>query len=114
MEDTMNQEHFNAYANSLMSQASKVRNAKRTEYEAEHDCLSNFRKAADLQNTTVPVAIAGMMSKHTVSIYDMIKVEFDIAHVDPPYSLDIWREKLIDHINYLLILYASIREFRGE
>ena len=108
----MNQEHFNAYANSLMSQAAKVRNAKRSEYEAETDCLSNFRKAADLQNASVPVAIAGMMSKHTVSIYDMIEVEFNQAHFDPPYPIDLWREKLIDHINYLLILYAAIREYR--
>jgi len=98
-----------------MSQASKVRNTKMEEYEATQDRLANFRKAANLEGTTVPAAIRGMMAKHTVSIYDMIETEFGCGHellVDLPHSTELWREKLVDQINYLLLLYASVREER--
>lgn len=108
----MDQKTFNAYANGLMAQASRVRNAKMVEYEAEADRLANFRKAADLSGCSIPEAIKGMMVKHTVSIYDMIEGEFNQFNVDPPYSLELWREKFIDQINYLLLLYAAIREER--
>ena len=109
----MDQKTFNAFANGLMSQATKVRNSKMVEYEAESDRLANFRKAAHLQGCSVPEAIKGMMVKHTVSIFDMIESEFGQFNTDPPYSLELWREKLVDQINYLLLLYASIREERG-
>jgi len=108
----MDEKTFNSYANGLLSLAAKVRNAKKVEYEAESDRLANFRKAADLSNETVPKAISGMMIKHTVSIYDMIEGEFNKFNTDPPYSLELWREKLCDQINYLLLLYAAIREER--
>ena len=110
----MDQKTFNAYTNSLLSQAAKVRNAKMVEYEAETDRLANFRKASNLSGVTVPEAIAGMMVKHTVSIYDMIEGEFNRFNVDPPYPIELWREKLIDQINYLLLLYGAIREERDQ
>ena len=50
----MTHKKFNSLANGLMSQASKVRNAKMVEYEAEIDRLANFRKAANLSSQTVP------------------------------------------------------------
>jgi TPP-dependent 2-oxoacid decarboxylase len=108
----MTPQKFNSLANGLMSQASKVRNAKMVEYEAETDRLANFRKAANLNSQTVPEAIAGMMIKHTVSIYDMISAEFGTYQTDPPHSIELWREKLVDQINYLLLLYAAVREAR--
>lgn len=110
----MKQETFNRYANGLMSMAGKVRNLKMEEYMAEEDRLANFRKAANLSGVSVPKAIAGMMVKHTVSIFDMIEDEFGCDPVDPISSIEIWREKLVDQINYLLLLYASVREERGE
>ena len=108
----MNPKTFNAYANSLMSQAAKLRNVKMEEYVAEVDRLANFRKAANLTNQSIPASIAGMMVKHTVSIYDMIDAEFGTFQTDSPHSLEMWREKIIDQINYLLLLYAAVREDR--
>ena len=108
----MTPKKFNSLANGLMSQASKVRNAKMVEYEAEIDRLANFRKAANLSGQTVPESIAGMMVKHTVSIYDMVESEFRAYQTDPPHSIELWREKLVDQINYLLLLYAAVREAR--
>jgi len=110
----MNQTVFNSYSKNLLSAAAKVRNSKMKEYLAEDDRLSNFRKAANLQGCSIPTAISGMMVKHTVSIFDMVDEEFGRFQVDPPYSSELWREKLIDQINYILLLYASIREERDE
>lgn len=77
---------------------------KATEYQTDTDVLHNFRVAADLQGITMPMALAGMMAKHSVSIYDMCQ-EPDIF-----YTQDLWDEKITDHINYLILLMAVVRE----
>lgn len=44
-----------------------------------------------------------MMAKHTVSIYDM-------CNSGLKYPIELWNEKITDHINYLLLLRAIIEE----
>lgn len=61
--------------------------------------FNSFFKASEIQGCTPEQALAGMMAKHTVSIYDMIESGEE-------YPLEKWEEKITDHINYLLILYA--------
>lgn len=79
---------------------------KHAEYATE-DEFHNFNQAAELLNTTPEKALAGMMVKHTVSVYDMIenttKPDADVMRKE---QLAIWKEKICDSINYLLILYA--------
>lgn len=75
---------------------------KAKEY-ATGDRLHNFRVAADLQGCTEIQALSGMMSKHTVSVYDMCESGRD-------YPLALWEEKITDSINYLLLLNALVRE----
>lgn len=65
------------------------------------DPFGNFYRAAQLKNETQAEALGGMMVKHTVSIYDMIRSEDR-----EPRSR--WIEKITDHINYLLILRAMV------
>lgn len=69
------------------------------EYSADGDRLHNFKVAAALPGESLERALAGMMKKHTVSIYDMCYSGID-------YPLDLWQEKITDHINYLLLLWA--------
>ncbi len=76
--------------------------AKEREY-ATDDRLHNFKIAASLEKVTVRQALAGMMAKHTVSIYDMCKD-------DNVFIMDVWDEKITDHINYLLLLRAVVHE----
>lgn len=76
---------------------------KAHEYANDGDRLHNFRAASALTGGTVREALAGMMLKHTVSIYDMCRDE-------RRYSLDLWNEKITDHINYLLLLRAVVEE----
>lgn len=44
-----------------------------------------------------------MMSKHTVSVYDM-------CESGEQYPIHLWQEKITDSINYLLLLNAMVRE----
>lgn len=48
-------------------------------------------------------ALAGMMAKHTISVYDMCRSGKD-------YPIELWNEKITDHINYLLLLKAIVEE----
>ena len=75
---------------------------KASEYATE-DRLHNFRVAAALEGKTLEQALAGMMAKHTVSVYDM-------AESGQPYPMELWQEKITDHINYLFLLNAIVRE----
>lgn len=68
------------------------------------DLLHAFKQAAALQGITTRAALAGMMAKHTVSVYDMCH------NVPQYYDMAVWEEKLGDHINYLLILKAVVVE----
>ena len=68
------------------------------------DRLSAFKIAASLQGCTPKAALAGMMSKHVVSLYDMCYsslLQFDLEQ---------WDEKITDCINYLILLKALIKE----
>ena len=76
--------------------------SKAKEY-ATLDRLHNFKVAAALEGKSPAQALAGMMAKHTVSVYDM-------AESGEEYPIELWQEKITDHINYLFLLNAIIRE----
>lgn len=76
---------------------------KKADEYATDDRLHNFKVAAELQGVNPKTALAGMMAKHTVSVYDM-------CGKNEEYSMDMWNEKITDHINYLLLLKALITE----
>jgi hypothetical protein len=78
---------------------------KADEY-ATTDRLHNFKVAGELQNCTPIKALGGMMSKHTVSIYDLIN-DYESGKEIP---ISLWNEKIGDSINYLLLLNALIVE----
>jgi len=88
----------------LDAQLKRVRDVlvgKRAEYAKDSDVLANFKKSAHLRGVGIPQAIAGMMAKHTTSVYDMVES-------GKPYSLELWDEKITDHINYLILLRAAL------
>ena len=78
---------------------------KSNEY-ATDDRLHNFKVAAEIQNCTPIKALGGMMCKHTVSVYDLIR-DHEAGKEIP---MEMWREKIGDSINYLLLLTALIVE----
>ena len=79
---------------------------KADEYAKDDDRLHNFKVAANLQGVSVLAALAGMMAKHTVSVYDLIR---EVEDGDRP-PMEMWEEKIGDSINYLFLLEAAVRE----
>ena len=79
---------------------------KAKEYATE-DRLHNFKVAGHIQACTPEKALAGMMCKHTVSIYDM-------CNSQNKYPMALWDEKITDNINYMLLLKALVTESSQE
>lgn len=102
----MTNERFRKIVDKRLAYCKGLLTAKGIEYAKDEDTddrLHAFTVAAALEGITPKEALAGMMAKHTVSVYDMCR--------DPQYhSLEKWREKITDHINYLLLLEAMVEE----
>lgn len=98
----MKTDRFNHIIDTQLDACKDILQHKAKEYATE-DRLHNFRVAAGLQGVPAKNALGGMMSKHTVSIYDMCGSE-------ESYSKELWNEKITDSINYLLLLRALIQE----
>ena len=98
----MKKEVFNNIFNKQVARCTNILVDKAKEY-ATDDRLHNFKVAAALQGCTTRQALAGMMVKHTVSIYDMCRSKDE-------FSMDQWNEKITDNINYLFLLRAIIDE----
>ena len=78
---------------------------KTKEYTGDDpDRLGAFKAAAALQHTTPQRALAGMLAKHIVSLYDMCFAE------EAVYPMDTWDEKITDSLNYLFLLKAIVKE----
>jgi hypothetical protein len=100
----MNAQDFNNVLDETIDKIRSTLGAKAGEYaDGTEDRLHNFKKAAALQEISQREALSGMMSKHTISVFDMLQSGKD-------YSLAQWDEKIIDHLNYLILLRAIVIE----
>ena len=101
----MNNENFNKIIHEQIERCEAALCKKADEY-ATDDMLHNFKVAAGIQNCLPTTALGGMMAKHTVSVYDMLRG----LEEGKSYPLELWDEKIGDSINYLLLLAAAVRE----
>lgn len=101
----MKTERFENILSERLKKCIDTLSVKANEYATE-DRLHNFKVAAQLQNCTPITALAGMMAKHTVSVYDLAERQENGLVV----TKEMWDEKIGDHINYLLLLDALITE----
>lgn len=99
----MTHEEFFSVIRDQVHRCDTVLLRKAGEYSTDDDRLVAFRKAAHLQGKTLAQAIVGQMSKHTVSIYDMV----ESGH---SFTAEQWNEKITDHLNYLFLLRAAVEE----
>lgn len=95
-------EKFNEILNKTLDKCNETLSCKAKEYATE-DRLHNFKVAAKLQNETPKQALAGMMAKHIVSVYDM-------CNSGEVYPEVLWDEKIGDSINYLILLRALVED----
>lgn len=98
----MTHDQFKNIMDAQIKRVHDVLVVKTAEYASE-DQLRNIKQVAKLRGVGLPQAISGMMAKHTVSIYDMVES-------GKPFSMDLWDEKITDHIIWLILLRASLIE----
>lgn len=99
----MNQNDFTDVVNEQIEFCKDILCAKSKEYSTDTDKLHNFKNAAGMMGCDPKEALAGMMAKHTISVYDMCRD-------GKKHDLGLWEEKITDHINYLLLLKALVVE----
>lgn len=99
----MNSEWFEKVIKEQIKICEDVLIGKAKEYATDDDRLHNFKNAAGMMSCDTKNALAGMMAKHTISVYDMCRSGKD-------YPIELWNEKITDHINYLLLLKAIVEE----
>ncbi len=102
----MTDSQFKTIFNDIMARCQATLAQKKDEYTSGDDRLSQFKNAGKLMSVTPVEAVRGLMVKHTTSIYDLIS--HHISGKKPP--KDMWVEKIVDHINYLILLYAVLHE----
>lgn len=104
----MKASEFEAILAEQVTRIVSILGVKTLEYATDEDQLKNIREAAALQDTTMQEAVAGMMAKHTVSIYAMVR------NSDREYPPTMWDEKITDHIIWLILLRAVLEETYNE
>lgn len=98
---------FEKIVNEQINRCEDLLIRKGKEYAPGVDRLGAFKKAAAILDCSQLMAALGMMSKHIVSVSDMI---LSGEH----YVTSKWDEKITDAINYLLIIRAIVEEDEGR
>jgi hypothetical protein len=93
-------EQFNDIVSDLFQACLGILAVKKEFYASDYDRLSQFKELAGLTGRDPKEVLTGIMAKHTHSIY-LLAGRGDI-------QMEVWKEKIIDHINYLALLYALI------
>lgn len=97
-------EKFNEIFDETMAKCSELLGIKANDYAEGDDRLHNFMIAGDLADCSPIKAVQGMMLKHVVSVNDYINRYEDGADI----SMEQWDEKILDNINYLILLRAAV------
>ena len=106
----MHSEAFEAVLDRRLSLTRQVLALKRKEYAGNelrlgYDRLHNFNRSASMLSCSREKALIGMLSKHLVSILDIVD-DLDIKFP----SVEMIEEKIGDAINYLILLEAMMKE----
>lgn len=102
---TITQNEFKQVFEQQVDRCRVLLTRKTKEYIGDNvDRLSAFKAAAALQNCTPERALAGMLAKHIVSLYDMCFADNAVFRPEE------WDEKITDSINYLVLLRAIVKE----
>ena len=99
------QKEVNAVFDGQVALCREILQKKTKEYTGgDTDRLGAFKAAAALQHTTPERALAGMLAKHIVSLYDMCFAD------GMRFDAGTWDEKITDSLNYLFLLKAIVKE----
>ena len=103
------QKEVDAVFDEQVKRCAAILQKKTKEYTGDDtDRLGAFKAAAALQHTTPERALAGMLAKHIVSLYDMCFAG------SVSYEESVWDEKITDSLNYLFLLKAVVKEAKDN
>lgn len=102
----MTSEQFNEVLQCRVGQIYATLASKGKEYGRE-DRLHNFKDAANMNDQTPERALWGMLTKHIVSVKDIIN-DLETQAFLP--KVELIEEKIGDSINYLILLEALLKE----
>ena len=100
----MNQNTFNDLLEQRLESIKKTLYDKGKEYSRGFNVFHNFIQAGKKLNCSKEKALMGMMTKHLVSIDDLVNT----AESDDIIKEETVREKIGDTINYLILLEAML------
>lgn len=99
-------DQFNAVFETTVERCRKVLCQKAYEYAEKDDRLHNFHVASVLQGCDPASSLGGMMIKHVVSLYDLIRRRSKGEKI----TKELFEEKIGDTINYLILLTAILED----
>ena len=104
-ECVITQAEFNLVLEKQIERCAQTLQRKKKEYTGDsQDRLSAFKVAAAMQGCSSERALAGMMAKHIVSLYDMCYADSET------FDMATWDEKITDSLNYLFLLRGIVEE----
>lgn len=106
----MRHDQFELLFDYIVSTIKDILIHKGKEYAPSTDRLENFKIAAALAESSPIMALRGMLAKHVVSVWDYVK-RTENGEV---FTLEQWKEKIFDYLNYGVLLYALIVEADQE
>lgn len=102
----MKAEKFDQILQTRVEKMIQVLGAKADEYATDRDRLHNFKRAGQLLNCSPERALIGMLTKHLVSILDIV----DNVESGKKPTVGLWDEKIGDVINYCVLLDGLVNE----
>lgn len=106
----MTHNDFQLFLDLFLGNIIEILGNKAEYYSSDNDRLHNFKRAAQIDDITPEEALRGMQLKHRTAIADFIDRD---KLTDTP--LEEWQEKIIDTVNYYILLLAMVEEaFKKE
>lgn len=99
----MNKEEFNKAYSMVEKQAKEVMLSKQAHYSEENDVFSNFRKAAEMNNTGMLNIIWAYATKHIIAVSETLS-----ENIWDDYEMTMLKEHLTDIHNYIVYLQTYI------
>ena len=99
----MKTEEFNKIVELQIEKIKSVLIKKADEYNLEEDRLGFFKRSAAFAQITPEQALYGFLLKHLQSITDMVMS-------GNSYPEDLWKEKITDAMNYLVLLLGLLED----
>lgn len=107
----MTESEFYKIYDSAIERISSIVKRKHAEYGEDSDYFYNFNRGSEILGTHPAGVLAAYMTKHTVSVYDIIN-EFSRGESVKISQLE---EKITDLIVYLLLFEGMVKEkFQNE